>query len=261
MSTKSNILSLLKLKDYVTLIGTTLGIIALICGSFGNLHAVSLGFFLVSMTLGTDLIDGYIARKTGTVNEMGRELDSLSDSLTFGIVPAVLSFQAFKTGNFYDFILIIGCICFALGAILRLARFNIIDNPGYTGMPTPVSCLLMITFFYANYFHAIAYGSLTYPFLDIIYYFVPFLLMFIGWLNITTYIKFGEKGNRIYYLFLLFSPLAPIFGVIGILNPTFIVSITVSIIFIISFFILLGWVLLVSFLLNILKKKKQNKVD
>jgi len=259
MSTKTSIPSLLKIKDYITLLGTTIGIIALICGSFGTIHFVSLSFFLVSMTLGTDLIDGYIARKTGTVNEMGKELDSLSDSLTFGIVPAVLSFQAYKTGTYYDIILIIGCICFALGAMLRLARFNIIENPGYTGMPTPVSCLLMIAFFYTNYFYAVAYGISTYPFLGITYYVVPFLLIFIGWLNITTYIKFGEKGKRVYYLFVLFSPLAPIFGIIGILNPTFTVSITVSIIFLISFFILLGWVLVVSFLLNILKKKSRTK--
>ncbi|MFW9951123.1 MAG: CDP-alcohol phosphatidyltransferase family protein, partial [Candidatus Thorarchaeota archaeon] len=70
MSMKSTIPSLLKLKDYVTLIGTTIGIIALIYGSLGTRYAVSLGFFLISITLGTDLIDGYIARKTGTVNEI-----------------------------------------------------------------------------------------------------------------------------------------------------------------------------------------------
>ncbi len=259
MSTKSTIPSLLKIKDYVTLIGTTLGIIALICGSFGTLHVLSLGFFLVSMTLGTDLIDGYIARKTGTINEMGKELDSLSDSLTFGIVPAILSFQAFKTGTFYDYFLIIGCICFALGAILRLARFNILADPGYTGVPTPVSCLLMITYFYINYFHAVAYGSLM--FLDIANYIGPFLLIFIGWLNITTYIKFSEKGKSVYYLFILFAPLAPIFGLIGILNPTPTVSIIVSLIFLFCFILLLGWVILHSFLHNLLEKRKQKKVD
>ena len=261
MSIKLTIPSLLKIKDYVTLIGTTLGIIALICGSFGARDAISLGFFLLSITLGTDLIDGYIARKTGTVNEMGKELDSLSDSLTFGIAPAVLSFQAFKTGTFFDVILIIGCICFAFGAILRLARFNISADSGYTGVPTPVSCLLMICFFYINYFHAFAYGGLTHPFLVITYYFVPFFLAFIGWLNITTYIKFSEKGKNVYYIFILLAPLSPIFGIIGILNPTFEVSLTVSIIFLVLFLILLGWVLLHSFLLNLLNKRKQNKVD
>lgn len=257
MSTKTTIPSLLKLKDYVTLTGTIIGIIALICGSFGTRYAVSLGFFLISITLGTDLIDGYIARKTGTVNEMGKELDSLSDSLTFGIVPAVLTFQAFKNGTAFDYVLVIGSICFALGAILRLARFNILADPGYTGVPTPVSCLLMIGYFYFNYFHAFAYGGLTYPFLDIAYYLVPFLLIFIGWLNITTYIKFGEKGKSVYLIFILLAPLSPIFGLIGILNPTFVVSITVSIIFLIAFILLLGWILLHSFLLNLLKKRRK----
>ncbi len=259
MSTKSTIPSLLKIKDYVTLTGTTIGIIALICGSFGARDAVSLGFFLVSITLGTDLIDGYIARKTGTVNEIGKELDSLSDSLTFGIVPAVLTFQAFKTGTIYDYILIIGCICFALGAVLRLARFNIIADPGYTGVPTPVSCLLMIGYFYSNYFHAFALGGLNHPFLDFSYYFAPFLLIFIGWLNITTHIKFGEKGKSVYVIFILFAPLSPIFGLIGILNPIPLVSITVSVIFLMFLILLFGWVLLHSIILNLLAKKKKNK--
>ncbi len=257
MSTKSTIPSLLKLKDYVTLTGTTIGIIALICGSFGARDAVSLAFFLISITLGTDLIDGYIARKTGTVNEIGKELDSLSDSLTFGIVPAFLTFQAFRTGTIYDYVLLIGSICFALGAILRLARFNVVANSGYTGVPTPVSCLLMIGYFYSNYFYTFAYGGLHDPFLDVAYYSTPFLLIFIGWLNITTHIKFSEKGKGVYVIFILFAPLSPIFGLIGILNPAPIVSITVSIIFFTFLILLFGWILFHSFILNLIGKRKK----
>lgn len=259
MSDKSTIPRLLKLKDYVTLVGTTIGIIALICGSFGHRNAVSLGFFLISITLGTDLIDGYIARKTKTNNEMGRELDSLSDSLTFGIVPAVLSYIAFKTGTYYDYILIVGCICFALGAILRLARFNVLANPGYTGVPTPISCLLTITYFYANYFYALAYGGLNFPFLDIAYYFTPIFLIILGWLNITTYIKFSEKGKIVYIGFILLAPLSPIFGIIGILNPSFIVAITVSIIFLVFLLLLFSWVILHSLILSLLIKHKKRE--
>jgi CDP-diacylglycerol--serine O-phosphatidyltransferase len=259
MSTKTSIPSILKIKDYVTLTGTTIGIIALICGSFGTRDAISLGFFLITITLGTDLIDGYIARKTGTVNEMGKELDSLSDSLTFGIVPAVLTFQAFKTGAIFDYILLIGSICFALGAIVRLARFNILTKPGYKGVPTPVSCLLVIAYFYTNYFYAFAYGGLSEPFLDIAYYIVPFLLILIGWLNITTYVKFGEKSRNIYFIVIIFAPLSPIFGLIGILNPTPIVSLTVSLILLISFIILFGWVLLHSFILDLVRKRKKEE--
>ena len=246
---------LLKLKDYITIIGTTLGIISLICACIGNNSAISLGFFLVTIALGTDLIDGYIARKTGTVNEMGKQLDSLSDSLTFGISPAILTFQAFKTNSYFDIFLLIACICFALGAILRLARFNLSLNVGYTGVPTPISALLIITFFYANFFYSLAY-PLEIPIFPIISYsIIPIFLIFIAWLNITTHISFGEKGKIIYILFLIFAPLGPIFGIIGALNPNYLISITVSIIFL-SIFIILFIYILYGFIIKY-KKSKQ----
>ncbi len=223
--------NLLKFKDYITLIGTTLGIIALVCACIGTHEFLSLGFFLISITLGTDLVDGYIARKTGTINEMGKELDSLSDSLTFGITPAVLTYQAFKTGGYIDIFIVIGSICFALGAMLRLARFNISKIPGYTGVPTPLSALSLITFFYANYFYAFAMGGIDYPFLPLSSYLIPFFMILIGWFNITTYIRFGEKDKSVYLTFLIVAPLCPIFGIIGILNPNFLISIIVSIFF------------------------------
>ncbi len=154
----SSLPKILKLKDYVTLTGTTLGVIALICATLGDsdIGYLALGFFLCSVTIGTDLLDGYLARKMGTINEMGKQLDSLSDSLTFGIAPSVLTYQAFKTNGPLDFILGIGCICFAIGAILRLARFNISEEPGYLGVPTPLSGLFLINYYFAYYFFIFA---------------------------------------------------------------------------------------------------------
>jgi CDP-diacylglycerol--serine O-phosphatidyltransferase len=226
---------LLKLKDYVTLLGTSLGMIALVCACFGTHATLSLGFFLISISTGTDMIDGYIARKTNTMNEMGKELDSLSDSLTFGIAPAVLTYQSFKTGSLFDIILIIGAICFAIGAILRLARFNLSEVPGYTGVPTPISALLLIVYFYANYFYSFGMGGIDYPFLTLASYLIPFIMILIAWFNITTYISFGEKDKTIYVVFLILAPLCPIFGLIGILNPSFLVSMIVSVFFLSSF--------------------------
>jgi len=246
----SSIPKLLKLKDFITLIGTSLGIIALICGCMGSREFLSLGFFLISIALGVDLIDGYIARKTNTVNEIGRELDSLSDSLTFGITPAILTFQTFKMGGIFDIVIVIGAICFALGAILRLARFNISEVSGYTGVPTPVSALLIIVYFYTNYFYAFAMGD----FLEIASYLIPFILILIGWFNITTYISFGEKDKTIYLIFIIVAPLCPILGIIGILNPNFLTSIILSIFFLCSF--LLGIAIIIrGFLLQFKKRE------
>ncbi|MHA1150884.1 MAG: CDP-alcohol phosphatidyltransferase family protein [Promethearchaeota archaeon] len=225
----SSLPKLLKHKDYITLIGTTCGLVAIFCAIIGSVRLeygrvfLSIGFFMVVVSVGTDTLDGFVARKTGTVNQIGRELDSLSDSLTFGIAPAALMFQAFRTETYYDFVLGIGCIIFALGAILRLARFNISEDPGYTGVPTPLSALLMITFFYMNYFYAAVMGGpgidgLVYPFPSLSKMLVPFLMIAIGWFNITTHIEFGEKGKVVYLFFIAFAPLAPILGIIGIVS-------------------------------------------
>jgi CDP-diacylglycerol--serine O-phosphatidyltransferase len=243
----SKITKLLKLKDYITLTGTTLGFIALVCATIGTREFLSLGFFLCTITIGTDLMDGFIARKTGTVNKIGIELDSLNDSLTFGIAPALLTFQAFKTGTIYDYVLMGGSIIFALGGILRLARFNISEEEGYTGVPTPLSGLFLINFFYANYFFAFAMGGggdsgLIYPFPMISNILIPFLLIIFGWFNITTYITFGKKGKNVYKLFLL-APLCPILGIIGILNPNFLLSMIVSLFFFGSLLIELIYIL------------------
>ena len=252
----STIPKLLKLKDYVTLTGASLGLIALSLGAIGTRYTITFGFFLLSLTLGTDLIDGYIARKTGTFNELGRELDSLSDSLTFGITPAILAFQAFRTGQIYDIILIIGCVLFALGAILRLARFNISTGKGYTGVPTPISALLVIIFYFANYFYAFGLGGLLHPFPEIAYYSIPAFLVLIGWLNITTLIKFKEKSKSTYYIIILIAPTVPIFGIIGLMNPDLIVSMIVALILIILFFVALIWIFAV-YIHSIYLKLKQ----
>ena len=255
----SSIPKLLKLKDYVTLLGTTIGLVSLIFAGIGTRYTVTFGFFLISLTLGTDLLDGYIARKTGTVNEIGRELDSLSDSMTFGIVPAILTFQAFRTGELYDIVLMIGCIIFALGSILRLARFNISDSSGYMGVPTPITALEMILFYFINYFYAAAFGGLADPYPSIAYYSIPAFLILFGWLNITTHLKYKEKGKAFYYIVILIAPIVPVFGIVGLqgdqVNP--IVFLTFSIILMCIFFGSLLWQLIFSLYKGIKNIKKK----
>jgi len=255
----SSIPKLLKLKDYATLLGTTIGLVSLIYAGIGTRYTVTFGFFLISLTLGTDLLDGYIARKTGTVNEIGRELDSLSDSLTFGIVPALLTFQAFKTGSLYDLVLMIGCIIFALGSLLRLARFNISTGVGYMGVPTPITALEMIVFYFANYFYAAAYGGLADPYPAIAYYSIPIFLILFGWLNITTHLKYKEKGKSFYYLVILIAPIVPVFGIIGLFGDQVhpIVFITMSVILLCIFFGSQLWQLISSISKGINRIKKK----
>ena len=228
----TSIPKILKLKDYITLTGTTLGLVALILATLGDLGLISIGYVLLTFTLGTDLLDGYLARKMGTINEMGKQLDSLSDSLTFGIAPAILTYQAFRTGTILDIILMIGCIIFALGAILRLARFNISEEAGYTGVPTPLSGLFITLYFYANYFYIHAFQLSQFEIISTIL--ISILMILFGWFNITTYIQFGEKDKKIYYFFIAVSPSFPILGILGVVSnmlQLYFLSLVISIFF------------------------------
>lgn len=98
-----------------------------------------------------DGIDGRVARKLGMASRFGAELDSLSDSATFGISPAVIVylFSLNTLGNFGWW----ASLVFALCMSLRLARFNTCSiensNPAWmagfaTGVPAPAGAYLLL---------------------------------------------------------------------------------------------------------------------
>lgn len=88
-----------------------------------------------------DSLDGRIARMTGTVSEFGKELDSLSDFLSFGIAPALILYhwglgEVGRWGWMLAFLL-------PVAAALRLARFNVqqkgSDKRFFVGLPAPMA--------------------------------------------------------------------------------------------------------------------------
>lgn len=126
------------LPSIFTLFNMLLGYMAIISATKGNFEN-SVNFFLVAGIL--DLLDGRIARMTGTSSEFGKELDSLADFLSFGVAPAlILYFWGFaelgKFGWLFVFLLPVA------GAI-RLARFNvqtqIVDKRFFVGLPIPAA--------------------------------------------------------------------------------------------------------------------------
>ncbi len=117
-----------------------------------------------------DGLDGRIARMTNTTSDFGREMDSMSDVITFGIAPAVLAFawgvyamdamgspalreQLVRWGYF-------ACFLFLACGSARLARFNITTNPVpknpgrpdrkyFVGLPIPAAASLVAAIIYA----------------------------------------------------------------------------------------------------------------
>lgn len=100
--------------------------------------AVAAPFIGVAVVL--DMLDGRIARMTGTASEFGLQLDSLADVISFGLAPAILAFawglsELGRWGWAAGFLYVTACA-------MRLARFNIttttqVDKRYFIGMPSP----------------------------------------------------------------------------------------------------------------------------
>lgn len=117
-----------------------------------------------------DGLDGRIARMTNTTSDFGREMDSMSDAIGFGVAPSVLAFAwgfygIDTSGNDFarDHLLRLGyfvCFLYLLSGCARLARFNITTNPVpknpgrpdrkyFVGLPIPAAAGLVAAVVYA----------------------------------------------------------------------------------------------------------------
>ncbi|MDQ0205492.1 CDP-diacylglycerol--serine O-phosphatidyltransferase [Alkalicoccobacillus murimartini] len=144
--------SLRKLKGQIanalTLINLGFGALAIIYVFHGQLQV---GLLLIAIAAVFDRLDGAAARKFNATSELGKQLDSLSDIISFGVAPAMLIYQAALsefnlTGGIFTIIYI---MCGAL----RLARFNVTDSSGFfVGLPiTAAGCILAFLTLFVNH--------------------------------------------------------------------------------------------------------------
>jgi CDP-diacylglycerol--serine O-phosphatidyltransferase len=195
------VLSALKMKDYFTLIGTFLGFCALITAIMTE--AFRAAFIFVFFSILFDLLDGYVARKTNQMNDLGRELDSLSDGFCFAIVPSIVIFRAYTLpitstamAGWNPYILIVPAFIFTVCGLLRLAWFNILDSEGYTGLMTPLSAAFLAFWHMIDYYSWVYFGSQVSWVNIAMHYAIPFVYIFIGWCNITDFIYYGKEIRK-----------------------------------------------------------------
>lgn len=104
---------------------------------------------LVFAALVFDVLDGRIARWRQKASDMGRELDSLSDVISFGVAPAIIGYACGMQG-LYDRVVL---ACFVACGVSRLARYNVTaealsEGTGkvkyFEGTPIPTSFLIVL---------------------------------------------------------------------------------------------------------------------
>jgi CDP-diacylglycerol--serine O-phosphatidyltransferase len=118
------------------------GFYAIVMAMNGRFDMASLGIF-AAMVL--DSLDGRVARMTNTQSAFGEQMDSLSDMVSFGAAPALVSYEwALRgLGRWGWFAAFVYCAC----AALRLARFNVntgvVDKRYFQGLPSPAAAALV----------------------------------------------------------------------------------------------------------------------
>lgn len=116
------------------------GVLSLMMTFQGNFRLACI-FIIIAGIL--DRYDGRIARFLQVSSEFGKELDSLSDLVSFGVAPSILVFNAFKFHNF-GIISYIIVLIFPLCGAYRLARYNCSTfNNVFMGIPITIAGLLM----------------------------------------------------------------------------------------------------------------------
>jgi CDP-diacylglycerol---serine O-phosphatidyltransferase len=200
--------------NLVTSLNLAAGFIAIIFAANGDLVTAS---WLILAAMIFDFFDGFSARLLKAYSDIGKELDSLADIVSFGVAPAFIIYKmlvpalhntlpsAFGSGTNLAVILIYIPVLMPVCAALRLAKFNndTTQTTSFKGLPTPANAIAVISVVIgANYTSLPMLKSFTESPAAIIIYTVIISLLMITNLPLLS-LKFKNlkfKGNEGRYI-------------------------------------------------------------
>ena len=166
------------------------------------------GAYLIWLAGLFDFLDGFLARILKVHSAIGKELDSLADMVTFGLLPAIMVFVMIQTSSANPLIPYAGLIIAVLSA-LRLAKFNVDTRQSeqFIGLPTPANALLISALPFIVYepdFRVTEVIPLPYLLLAVSGIFSVLLVTEIK-LMALKFQGFDWGGNKMKYIFLLLA--------------------------------------------------------
>ena len=133
------------LKKYIPDCLTAMNIV---CGLVGVVfvlhHRLDLAFYCMLAAAVFDFLDGFAARLLKAYSDLGKELDSLCDLVSFGFLPALMLCELMRTYRFDTSWICWVPLVLTVFSALRLAKFNVDERQtaGFLGLPTPAAALL-----------------------------------------------------------------------------------------------------------------------
>jgi CDP-diacylglycerol--serine O-phosphatidyltransferase len=135
------------LPNMLTLIGVCIGLTSIRFALDGRFELAIIAIIFAALI---DGLDGRIARLIKGTSKVGKELDSLTDMISFGVAPAfIMYFWKLNTLERFGWLL---CLVYVICVALRLARFNVNSNQEpswkdnfFEGVPSPAGGILVLT--------------------------------------------------------------------------------------------------------------------
>ncbi len=136
------------LPNTVTCLNLFSGCLGIVFAFQGNLQWAGYAIVIAAIL---DFFDGMLARMLKSYSAIGKELDSLADVVSFGVLPSVIIYQLFLLAPQIDSISVwlnFSAFLIAIFSALRLAKFNIDERQSdqFIGLPTPANALLIASF-------------------------------------------------------------------------------------------------------------------
>ena len=166
------------LPNIFTLVGVCIGLSSIKFAFDGNFQFSVIAIIVAGII---DGLDGRIARLIKGTSKVGKELDSLTDVISFGVAPAFIMYFWIlnELGRVGWFI----CLIYVVAVALRLARFNVNSqeeppwkNNFFEGIPSPVGGILVLMPLFFN-FSEMSFFKVNYDFIVPIIFFTISLLL------------------------------------------------------------------------------------
>ena len=183
----------------ITLLNQFSGIVACIF-AYNSRFDLALLFVLIGAIL--DFMDGAMARLLRVSSPLGKELDSLADVITFGLVPGMIAFRLLgPLAEVWEYMPYLGFLI-TLFSTYRLGKFNIDERQttSFIGLATPANAIfwLGLAYGYQSLLSAVSPWFVLVAVVVSSYLLVCELPMFS-----FKFYNFGWAGNRIRYMFII----------------------------------------------------------
>ncbi|MBQ6345817.1 MAG: archaetidylserine synthase [Methanobrevibacter sp.] len=153
----TNIRKFIAISDIISLSNMSCGFLSVL--SSMN-HNFELGALLMIFAIMFDSVDGWVARKTNRQDTLGfgKNIDSLSDVVSFGLAPAIFVYSTINTtSTFIQPIVILISLFIVICGVLRLTRYNVIadliETKDFIGFPIPGIAFILATYYLSGLYN------------------------------------------------------------------------------------------------------------